>query len=53
VVSDGGPKPWRVHFRAPSLINLQALPHMARGRMVADLIALTASLDPVLGEVDR
>ncbi len=53
VVSDGGPKPYRVHFRAPSFINLQALPHMAKGRMVADLVALIASLDPVLGEVDR
>ncbi len=53
VVSDGGPKPYRVHFRAPSFINLQALPHMARGRLMADLVALTASLDPVLGEVDR
>jgi NADH-quinone oxidoreductase subunit D len=53
VVSDGSPKPYRVHFRAPSFINLQALPHMARGRLVADLVALIASLDPVLGEVDR
>ncbi|NWF80381.1 MAG: NADH dehydrogenase (quinone) subunit D [Chloroflexi bacterium] len=53
VVSDGGPKPWRVHFRAPSFINLQGLAQMAKGRLVADLVALTASLDPVLGEVDR
>jgi NADH-quinone oxidoreductase subunit D len=53
VVSDGGPKPYRVHFRTPSFINLQALPHMARGALVADLVALIASLDPVLGEVDR
>jgi NADH-quinone oxidoreductase subunit D len=53
VVSDGGPKPYRVHFRTPSFINLQALPHMARGRLVADLVALIASMDPVLGEVDR
>lgn len=53
VVSDGGPKPYRVHFRPPSFINLQALPHMAKGRLVADLVALIASLDPVLGEVDR
>lgn len=53
VVSDGSPKPYRVHFRAPSFINLQALPHMARGRLVADLVALIASMDPVLGEVDR
>jgi len=37
VVSDGSPKPWRVHFRAPSFINLQSLAHMAKGRMVADL----------------
>ncbi|MBA3469925.1 MAG: NADH-quinone oxidoreductase subunit D [Herpetosiphonaceae bacterium] len=53
VVSDGSPKPWRVHFRAPSFINIQALPHMARGKLVADLVAMIASLDPVLGEVDR
>jgi NADH-quinone oxidoreductase subunit D len=53
IVSDGGPKPYRVHFRAPSFINLQALPHMAQGSLVADLVALIASLDPVLGEVDR
>ncbi|NTW04409.1 MAG: NADH-quinone oxidoreductase subunit D, partial [Oscillochloris sp.] len=53
VVSDGTAKPWRVHFRAPSFVNLQGLAHMAKGRLVADLIALTASLDPVLGEVDR
>jgi NADH-quinone oxidoreductase subunit D len=53
VVSDGGPKPYRVHFRAPSFVNLQALPYMAKGRLVADLVALIASMDPVLGEVDR
>jgi NADH-quinone oxidoreductase subunit D len=53
VVSDGGPRPWRVHFRAPSFVNLQSLAHMAKGSMVADLVALTASLDPVLGDVDR
>jgi NADH-quinone oxidoreductase subunit D len=53
VVSDGSAKPYRVHFRPPSFINLQALPHMVRGYFFADLIALIASLDPVLGEVDR
>jgi NADH-quinone oxidoreductase subunit D len=53
IVSDGSPKPYRVHFRAPSFINLQALPHTAQGRLVADLVALIASMDPVLGEVDR
>jgi NADH-quinone oxidoreductase subunit D len=53
IVSDGGPKPYRVHFRPPSFINLQSLPHMAKGGLVADLVALIASIDPVLGEVDR
>jgi NADH-quinone oxidoreductase subunit D len=53
IVSDGSPKPYRVHFRAPSFINLQALAHMAKGRLMADLVALIASMDPVLGEVDR
>jgi NADH-quinone oxidoreductase subunit D len=53
VVSDGSNKPWRVHCRAPSFISLQALPHMAQGKLVADLVAMIASLDPVLGEVDR
>jgi NADH-quinone oxidoreductase subunit D len=53
IVSDGSNKPWRIHFRAPSFINLQALPHMAQGKLVADLVAMIASLDPVLGEVDR
>jgi NADH-quinone oxidoreductase subunit D len=53
IVSDGSPKPYRCHFRAPSFINLQALPIMAQGRLVADLVALIASMDPVLGEVDR
>ena len=52
IVSDGGPKPYRVHMRTPSFINLQSLPHMAKGQLMADLVALIASLDPVLGEVD-
>ncbi len=53
IVSDGSPKPYRVHMRAPSFVNLQAVSHMAKGGLMADLVALTASLDPVLGEVDR
>ncbi len=53
IVSDGSAKPYRVHLRTPSFINLQALPHMAKGQLVADLVALIASMDPVLGEVDR
>jgi NADH-quinone oxidoreductase subunit D len=43
----------RCHFRSPSFVNLQSLPVMVRGQMVADVIATIASLDPVLGEVDR
>jgi NADH-quinone oxidoreductase subunit D len=51
--SDGGPKPSRVHFRGPSFINLSALPVMAEGEMVADVVAIIGSLDIVLGEIDR
>ncbi len=51
--SDGGPKPSRVHFRGPSFVNLSALPHMAEGEMVADIVAVIGSLDIVLGEIDR
>jgi NADH-quinone oxidoreductase subunit D len=50
---DGGPKPARVHFRGPSYVNLASLPAMARGRFVADLVAVIGSLDIVLGEIDR
>lgn len=53
VKSTGGPKPARVHFRGPSFVNLSALPHMARGAMVADIVAIIGSLDIVLGEIDR
>ncbi|MBV9120356.1 MAG: NADH-quinone oxidoreductase subunit D, partial [Chloroflexi bacterium] len=53
IVSDGSGKPVRCHERAPSFANLQALPAMARGGLVADLIAIIASIDPILGEVDR
>jgi NADH-quinone oxidoreductase subunit D len=53
VVSTGGTKPWRVHVRDPSFVNLQALPRMVEGRLVADVISALASLDPVLGGVDR
>lgn len=53
VVSDGSARPCRVHMRAPSFANLQALPPMAQGGLVADLVAIIASNDPVLGEVDR
>jgi NADH-quinone oxidoreductase subunit D len=53
IVSDGGPKPVRMHVRAPSFVNVQALPHMMRGGLVADAVAVISSIDPVLGEVDR
>ena len=50
---DGGPKPHRVHFRTPSFANMQALPTLARGHLVADLVGIIGSLDIVLGDVDR
>jgi NADH-quinone oxidoreductase subunit D len=53
VASDGSPKPLRVHFRAPSLINLQALPKMVEGQLIADTVACIGTIDIVLGEVDR
>ncbi len=53
VKSDGGPKPSRVHFRGPSFVNLSALPQMAEGAMIADIVAIIGSLDIVLGEIDR
>jgi NADH-quinone oxidoreductase subunit D len=53
VASDGSPKPLRVHFRAPSFINLQALPHMIQGSLIADVVAAIGTIDIVLGEVDR
>jgi len=53
IVSNGSRNPWRVHVRSPSFVNLQGLPRMAEGRMLADLAAIIASIDIVLGEVDR
>jgi NADH-quinone oxidoreductase subunit D len=53
IVSDGSPTPYRMHMRAPSFVNVQALPHMMRGGLVADAVAVISSIDPVLGEVDR
>jgi NADH-quinone oxidoreductase subunit D len=53
VVSDGGPKPWRVKFRAPSFVATAAAPTLSRNALVADLIAIVGSLDGVMGEVDR
>jgi len=53
VVSDGSPKPYRVKVRAPSFVNLQALPKLSEGGLVADMIACIGTIDIVLGEVDR
>jgi NADH-quinone oxidoreductase subunit D len=53
VVSDGGPKPWRVKFRAPSFVALEAAATCMNNALVADMIAIVGSLDTVMGEVDR
>ena len=53
LVSDGSGKPYRFHMRAPSFYSVQAIPIMARGRLVSDIIAIIGSIDFVLGEVDR
>ena len=53
MVADGSAKPYRMHMRAPSFVNIQTLPHMMRGRLVADAVAIISSVDPVLGDVDR
>ena len=53
LVSDGSGKPWRMHTRAPSFNNLQALPIMMSDSLIADTVATIASLDPVMGDVDR
>jgi len=53
IASDGSPKPLRVHFRGPSFVNLQALPYMVKGQLIADTVACIGTIDIVLGEVDR
>jgi NADH-quinone oxidoreductase subunit D len=53
LASDGSAKPYRLHIRGPSFVNIQCLPHMMRGGLVADAVAVISSVDPVLGEVDR
>jgi NADH-quinone oxidoreductase subunit D len=53
LVSDGGTRPMRVHVRDPSFVNLQSMPAMSEGGLVADVIAAVASIDPVMGGVDR
>jgi NADH-quinone oxidoreductase subunit D len=53
IVSDGSAKPYRMHIRGPSFVNLQTLPHMLRGGLIADAVAVISSVDPIMGEVDR
>ncbi len=53
VVSDGGTRPYRVHFRTPSFSNLQSTSAMCEGSLIADVVAAVASIDPVMGDVDR
>jgi NADH-quinone oxidoreductase subunit D len=53
LASDGGPKPYRMHMRGPSFVNLQALPLLMRGGLLSDAVAVISSVDPVMGEVDR
>jgi len=53
IVSDGGTRPYRVHYRDPSFNNLQSTAAMSNGSMISDVIAAVASIDPVMGGVDR
>jgi NADH-quinone oxidoreductase subunit D len=53
LVSDGSSKPYRLRVRPPSFVNLQTLPHMMRGGLIADAVAIISSVDPIMGEVDR
>ncbi|MBV9470727.1 MAG: NADH dehydrogenase (quinone) subunit D [Abitibacteriaceae bacterium] len=53
IASDGGNKPYRCHWRGPSFVNLQALPPMLEGRLLADVVAIIGSIDIVVGEIDK
>ncbi|MFZ8830769.1 MAG: NADH-quinone oxidoreductase subunit D [Thermodesulfobacteriaceae bacterium] len=53
VISDGGPNPWRLRIRAPSFVHISAIPELAKGHMIADLVAIIGTLDIVLGDCDR
>jgi NADH-quinone oxidoreductase subunit D len=53
LVADGTNRPWRVKLRAPGFLHLQAMDHMTKGHMLADVAAIIGSLDVVFGEIDR
>jgi NADH-quinone oxidoreductase subunit D len=53
LVSDGTARPYRLHVRGPSFVNLQAAHTMAKGHLIADLVTIVGSIDVVLGDVDR
>jgi NADH-quinone oxidoreductase subunit D len=53
IIADGSERPYRCHVRGPSFVNLSALPHMAEGGLIADVVAIIGSIDIVLGEIDR
>jgi NADH:ubiquinone oxidoreductase subunit D len=53
IVSDGSPMPYRMRLRTPDFVNLQSLPYMAQGAMLADVVAMIGTIDIVLGSVDR
>ena len=53
IVADGGPKPYRIHVRGPSFVNLQAVSLLMRGGSMSDTITVISTIDPVMGEVDR
>jgi NADH-quinone oxidoreductase subunit D len=53
IVSDGSAVPYRMRIRGPSFVNVQALPHMLRGGLIADAVAVISSVDPIMGETDR
>jgi NADH-quinone oxidoreductase subunit D len=53
IVSKGEGHPWKCKIRSPSFVNCQGLPHMIKGHMVSDVVAIVGSIDPVMGEADK
>jgi NADH-quinone oxidoreductase subunit D len=53
IVSKGEGHPWKCKIRSPSFVNLQSIPHLIKGRMISDVVAIVGSLDPVMGEADK